>query len=223
MIDMSSKEMRSYVRGDFSFKIKLMTITPEEYENLNTSDEEIFSHNKKKHNIDITDTGNRDIDTPQNTDLIDFLIYMDEKLDQILDFISKDVTINGRFSQGKGTDISGSGMKIVVEKSVEPGQIIHTNFVLSKFPLVFIDIFGEVVRVTPMDENGKTIYQLGIKFLDLNINDREMIIARVFQAQREAIRERKNESPGPDLVCSDNRVFQECRARAGRAGLKLET
>ena len=37
---------------------------------------------------------------------------------------------------------------------------------------------------------------LGIKFLDLDINDREEIIARVFQRQREEIRGRKSEVGG---------------------------
>ncbi|MBW2330450.1 MAG: OmpA family protein [Deltaproteobacteria bacterium] len=33
---------------------------------------------------------------------------------------------------------------------------------------------------------------------------------------------RASSAPGPDLICSDNRVFQESRARAGRAGVKGE-
>lgn len=191
MVDMSSEENRSYVRGDFSFKVKLVALTRKEFEDLMASDEENFSHNKGDHSIDFTGSINKNTNTLQNKSLIDFLIYMDGKLDQILDFISKDVTGNSDISHGKGTDISGSGMQIAVENPFELGQIVHANFVLSKFPLVFIDVFGEVIRATPKDENGKTIYQLGIKFLDLNINDREMIINRVFQAQREAIREGK--------------------------------
>jgi len=84
-------------------------------------------------------------------------------------------------------------MKIIVDKPVEPGQIIQANFVLSRFPLVFIDLFGEVDRVTPVDEDGKTIYHLGGKFLDLDPNDRERIIGCVFQMQRGIIRKRKNQ------------------------------
>lgn len=192
MPDMVSEEKRSDARGDISFKAKFTIITPEEYENLKTSEEEIFSPNKKEPIIDITDT-DRDTDSTSNTCLIDLLLHMDEKLDQILAFVSKDGSDKGHLNQAKGVDISGSGMNIIVDKPVESGQIIHTNFVLSRFPMVFIDTFGEVVRATPVDKEGKTMYHLGIKFLDLDPNDREKIITCVFQRQRETIRRRKGE------------------------------
>lgn len=200
MIDIISEERRSDVRGEFSFKVKFKIMAPEEYEDLKRSGEEIFSHNEKETSIDINDSGNKDTNITPNTSIIDFLLYMDEKLDEILSILSKDRADKEFINQGIGINISGSGMNLIIDKYVEPGQIIQTNFVLSRFPLVFIDVFGEVVQITPMDKDGKTIYQLGIKFLDLKLNDRERIIACVFQRQREAIRERKNGNPGPDLI-----------------------
>jgi len=194
MIDIISQERRSYVRGDVSFKVKFKIMSPDEYQDLTKSNKEIFSHDKREKGIDITDTDNKDSNITPNTSLIDFLLYMDEKLDQILDFVSKDVADKESLNQGIGSNISGSGMNIITDKPLEPGKIIHTNFVLSRFPLVFIDVFGEVVRVTPVDEDGKTSYHAGTKFLDLRLNDRERIIASVFQSQREAIRRKKDEN-----------------------------
>ena len=194
MIDITSQERRSYVRGDVSFKVKFKIMSPDEYQDLTKSNKEIFSHDKSEKGIDITDTDNKDANITPNTSLIDFLLYMDEKLDQILDFVSKDVADKESLNQGIGSNISGSGMNIITDKPLEPGKIIHTNFVLSRFPLVFIDVFGEVVRVTPVDEDGKTSYHAGTKFLDLRLNDRERIIASVFQSQREAIRRKKKEN-----------------------------
>ena len=194
MIDITSQERRSYVRGDVSFKVKFKIMSPDEYQDLTKSNKEIFSHDKSEKGIDITDTDNKDANITPNTSLIDFLLYMDEKLDQILDFVSKDVADKESLNQGIGSNISGSGMNIITDKPLEPGKIIHTNFVLSRFPLVFIDVFGEVVRVTPVDEDGKTSYHAGTKFLDLRLNDRERIIASVFQSQREAIRRKKEEN-----------------------------
>ena len=191
MIDIISKERRSYVRGDISFQVKFKIMSPEEYQDLKRSNKEFFSHDTREKGIDITDTGNKDDHIVPNTYLIDFLLYMDEKLDQILAFVSQDMTDKESLNQGIGSNISGSGMNIITDKPLELGKIIHTNFVLSRFPLVFIDVFGEIVRVTPVDEDGKTSYHLGTKFLDLNLNDRERIIACVFQRQREAIRESK--------------------------------
>ena len=199
MIDIISQERRSYVRGDVSFKVKFKIMSPDEYQDLKRSNKEIFSHDTREEGIDITDTDNKDANITPNTCLIDFLLYMDEKLDQILAFVSKDVADKESLNQGIGSNISGSGMNIITDKPLEPGEIIHTNFVLSRFPLVFIDVFGEIVRVTPVDEDGKTSYHVGTKFLDLNINNRERIIACVFQRQREAIRKKRGEKLKPEI------------------------
>lgn len=188
-----TKESRYYVRGNFSFKIKFKIMAPEEYEDLKRFNEVNFSQFNHEQTIDVSDTG-ISAESMANASLINYLIQMDEKLDQISDLLSKDKTVEGLFNQGVGLNISGSGMKIIVDKSVELGQIIHSKFYLSKFPLVFMDIFGEVVRVTQIDEGDQTLYHLGIKFLDLSVNDRERIVTSVFQREREAIRKRKNES-----------------------------
>ena len=91
-------------------------------------------------------------------------------------------------------NISGSGMNIMVDKPLETGQIIHSKFYLSKIPLVFMDIFGEVVHSTTVDECGKTLYSLGVKFLDISVNEQERIIASIFQRQRGVLRKIKSGS-----------------------------
>ena len=189
---MTSKEKRSYVRGDFSFKVKFRIMTPEEYETAKGTGDQILSPDKGIC-IDSNDINRREEEIYPNACMIDFLLRMDEKLDQILAMLSKDAEDKGRLNQGIGTNLSGTGMNIMTDKPVEPGKIINTNFVLLRFPLVFIDVFGEVLRVTPVDEDGKTLYHIGVKFLDLDQNDRERIIAWVFQRQREIIRKRKGE------------------------------
>ena len=191
---MDSKERRSYVRGDFSFKVKFRIMTPEEYETVKGTGDQILSPDKGI-GIDSNDINRRDEEIYPNACMIDFLLQMDEKLDQILAILSKDGVDKGRLNQGVGINISGTGMEIITDKPVEPGKIIHANFVLLRFPLVFIDVFGEVLRGTPVDEDGKTIYHIGIKFLDLDQNDRERIIACVFQKQREIIRKSKKLEP----------------------------
>jgi len=133
MIDIISRERRSYVRGDVSFKVKFKIISPDEYQDFKRSNKEIFSHDTRVKGIDITDTDNKDAHITSNTCLIDFLLYMDKKLDQILDFVSKDVGDKESVNQGIVSNISGSGMNIITDKPLEPGKIIHTNFVPSRF------------------------------------------------------------------------------------------
>ena len=189
---MPHNERRSYVRGNFSFKIKFKTITSDEYEGLVRSNGTISPHFQIEPGIDIDDK-NISADTAIDPSLVNYLLLIDEKLDLILELlVEKGNKIEGLFKQGLGTNISGSGMNIMVDMPVETGQIIHSKFYLSKIPLVFMDIFGEVVHSTKVDESGKTLYSLGIKFLDVSVNDQERIVSSVFQRQRGVLRKRKS-------------------------------
>jgi len=189
MTPMISKERRSYVRGELSFKVRFRVMSPEEYETVKMSGNRTVSPHRRL-SVDSNNTNRAATQITPNAFMIDFLLQLDEKLDQILAMLSKDGEAKGLLNQGMGVNISGSGMNIIVDKPVEPGQIIHANFVLSRLPLVFIDLFGQVVRVAPVDEDGEGTYHLGIKFLDLDPDDRERIIACVFQRQREIIRKK---------------------------------
>lgn len=189
---MQSEEKRSFVRGNFSFNVKFKTMTKDEYEYLKKTNEVIFPTFKQEPGVDIKE---REINAGHlaSASLINHLVQIDEKLDLILDLLSNDKTVEGLYRKGLGLNISGSGMSIMVNRSVEYGQVIHTKFYLSKFPLVYMDIFGEVVHVAQVDKDGRTHYKLGIKFLDLSINDRESIISSVFQRHRGDIRRIKSE------------------------------
>ena len=190
---MDPKEGRSYVRGDISFKLKFRVMTPEEYETVKGIDGQVLSPDKES-GIDTSGTYKRATELTPNPYMIDFLVCMDEKLDQIMAILYKAGRVDKEpYSLGTGVNIGGAGMKIIADKPVEHGQIIHTSFVMSRLPFVFIDVFGEVIRVKPVDKDGKAAYSLGIKFLNLNLNDRESIIACVFQRQREIIRKRKDD------------------------------
>ena len=189
---MPHNERRSYVRGNFSFKIKFKTMTSDEYEGLVRSNGAISPHFQIEPGIDIADK-KIGADTAIDPSLVNYLLLIDEKLDLILELlVEKGNKIEGLFKQGLGTNISGSGMNIMVDKPVETGQIIHSKLYLSKIPLVFMDIFGEVVHSTKVDESGKTLHSLGIKFLDVSVNDQERIVSSVFQRQRGVLRKRKS-------------------------------
>lgn len=188
---MVTKERRSDVRGDFPFQIKYKIMKVEEFEDLKRFDKEIFSSTNKAQSVDVI-ASEISTESMANAALMNYILQVDEKLDQILALLSKDGSVAVPFRPGLGQNISGSGMQIVIEQPVEFGQIINAKFFLSKLPLVFMDIFGKVIRVDQEDEDSRILYKAGIKFLVLNISDRERIIASVFQKQREDLRKRKN-------------------------------
>jgi hypothetical protein len=132
---------------------------------------------------------------PENaalSDLMPFLMNLDNKLDRILALLSGSKQIERTAMQGICSNISGSGMEIIVDNPVESGRFIRTKFFLSKYPLTFLDLLGRIVRVTLLEEKGASAYSLGISFINIAEADRETIINHVFRKQREKLRRRNN-------------------------------
>lgn len=187
---MISHERRSYVRGEFPFKVRYTLLTPDEYQKLRDTNQTPYLDQERV--SEIADQDSQDAEVSLNPYLIDFLVKIDEKLDQILARLSTEETETEHLAkQGVGTNISGSGMNMVVSEPAQPGQIIHTHFVLSKTPLVYLDLFGEILWITPSEDKDGEAFNLGIEFLDLKPADQERIIACVFQRQRKSLRQRK--------------------------------
>lgn len=188
------KELRSDVRGDFSYTVDYEIITPEEFHSIRektirplTTDIEKFKIGRAR-----SDNDNMDAGFAINGDIAEFFVRMDEKLDRILLMLSKNKAFSECSGRGTGNNISASGMNIDIDRPVKQGQIVHASMVLSKTPFLYIDVYGEIIRVDALEEKDSPLCQVGIKFLNLDETGREKIIAYVFQQQREAIRKRKN-------------------------------
>jgi c-di-GMP-binding flagellar brake protein YcgR len=121
---------------------------------------------------------------------------MDEKIDKILRMLEKEKGIDTSDSYGQGIDISASGMRVVIDSPAKQGDIIKSNFLLSKNPLIFVDVYGEIVWVKKKEAPNGTLHQMGVRFLDLQLGIKEKIISCIFQKQREDIRRMRSESAG---------------------------
>jgi len=190
MDDNAFNDRRGFVRGNLFLDIKYKVISREEYDKIKEGKDRGQSL-QAGINQDIFGFNQGDTENFPNTFLVDFLLHIDKKLNNILEILTKDKGCNEIFSRGKGADISGSGMSLISERLIQPGRIIHAGFLLSRFPPVNVELFGEIVQAVPMDNEDKALYRYGIKFLDLNPEIRELIISFVFQGQREAIRGKK--------------------------------
>jgi len=107
-------ERRSYVRGNFSFKVKFRTMTSDEYEEFVRANETISPHFQIDSGMVIADK-KADADTAIDPSLVNCLALINEKLDLILELLEKDNNIDNLFNQGLGVNISGSGMNIILE------------------------------------------------------------------------------------------------------------
>ena len=189
-MDMLENKNRCFVRGDFTFKVNFKLMTPEEYNALKGLEGEGVASAMLSESLNMA-TVKKSMLGAVDASLVNFFFQIDEKLDQILKLLSQDQANQILPYQGVGLDISGSGMKIEIDRPVETGKIMHAKILLSKFPFVFIDVFGEILWVEPVEEGAQALYYLGIKFFDLSPDHRERIISSVFQREREAIRNKR--------------------------------
>lgn len=196
------KEMRSDVRTGLSYIVKYEIISPEEYGIIREKPELTPNLGGKKLKIvpALTDNNSKrdfvfNIDDCNNA-LVEFLVKMDQKLDKILSMLSANKVRSESsdprlLNDGRGNNISASGISIFTSKPANKGQIVHMNITLCELPPVSIEAYGEIVRVTIPYENNTPMYELGIKFVTLNEKDKEKIVAYVFSKQRKALRSGK--------------------------------
>ncbi len=189
----NERELRSDVRGDFSYTVEYEIITPEEFHSIREKTFRPLNPDIEKLKIGRARSDNDNMDTGYaiNDGVAEFFVRMDEKLDRILSMLSKNEAFSEWLGQGTGNNISASGMNICIDRPVKQGQIVHANIVLSKLPFFYIDVYGEIIRINALEGKDAPLCQVGIKFLNIEETGREKIVAYVFQQQREAIRKKK--------------------------------
>jgi hypothetical protein len=190
----NERELRSDVRGDYSYTVDYEIVTPEEFHSVREKTIRPLTTDVEKLKIGRAQSDNDNMDTgfAINGDIAEFFVRMDEKLDRILLMLSKNKVFSECSGRGTGNNISASGMNIDIDRPVKQGQIVHATMVLSKAPFLYIDVYGEIIRVDALGGKDSPLCQVGIKFLNLDESGKEKIVAFVFQQQREAIRKKKN-------------------------------
>lgn len=191
-MDEKSKESREFVRASLTFDVKFRVVSKEEYASSKTQISQLEAHDGKSQIVDGSGVPGYLESTGISPEFVNFLINMDDKLDKILALLNMDSSETVRFKRGTALDIGGSGMKMAVDNPVAVGELVHIQLVLSRVPMMLLDVYGEVVRVDTPSGGGQGFFYLGIKFSDLDINTREKIISSIFQQQRRHIRNRAN-------------------------------
>ena len=114
-------------------------------------------------------------------------IYTDNKQLTKLNFkdyaqVSKAfVEIKGFSKDGMVLDLSGGGLKFASEESLKVGSLLV--FMLKLLDDTFV-LKGEIVHKNIKTSSNKTVYNYGIKFIEINEKTREKIISHVFKIMR---------------------------------------
>lgn len=182
---METDEKRAYVRGDMAFEVEFNLISPEQYAALQNVKAEKSSLFQEKR---VPEAIAEEICAHMDTDLANYLLHLDRKLDRILSLLSKPDVAAEPAHKAYGVDISGSGMKLVVDHRFESNRLIQATIIVPKCSLVLRDILGRIVSINKKVEAGQQRYELGVRFLDMDSGERKRIISAVFQRQRELIR-----------------------------------
>lgn len=201
MQEFSSQERREYVRAPLFVDVELTVVDRDEYKAVRRSEHQHSCRSISQVALPFDEGGQYEADSAFHSNLINFLIHIDDKLDRVLNLLSKVTGLDVspfRYDMGdedrlvgQGLNISGAGMSVICDKALEVGQILKASFMISRFPVIPLVLFGQVVRIIPVQDAGKQRCQVVVSFIDMGEEDREKIIAYTFQAQRDAIRKKR--------------------------------
>jgi c-di-GMP-binding flagellar brake protein YcgR len=85
-------------------------------------------------------------------------------------------------AEKKMVNISASGIRFTIDKSVKVGEIMEIKLLLPTYPPVAVLAYGEVKRVKPLNE--KT-YEIALQYINMGEEVREEIIRYTLSHQRE--------------------------------------
>lgn len=111
-------------------------------------------------------------------------------LNSKLDTIIRLMTLQGEGFLGlpfKCINISGGGMKFLLQQEIPIGEILEIKTMLAKRQSIALRIYGEVVKC----EQAESGYMISIRYVQMDDAVRDEIIHFVFEREREIIRERK--------------------------------
>lgn len=184
-------ERRVFVRESFFFKVRFHRLTDADYQREKTQWAERQSFERKSLKFEDLDADMNCGPSPLDPCLLDFLMQMDDKLDQLIAHMTGEGKREPKMEDGEGVDLGGGGMKMKLENPLSVGQLLQADLLLSRFPFVRVHVFGEVVHANVRFRGEGACWEVGVRFLDLDSEERERIIACVFQRQREVLRKRK--------------------------------
>jgi len=123
-------------------------------------------------------------------DIAEYLKLMDSKINLLAQSVLQQ---NNDFSESElcHTNLSASGLAIEVDSPIKEGEFIEVKLFLSSCVAVIL-LYGKVVycKENTLAENSMP-YQIGIDYINLKDEDREILIKHIVKRQMQQIRENK--------------------------------
>lgn len=190
---MSETNQREYFRIDDNLSIEFRPVGPDEFLRLSALIRYSPSYRTDKCSEMhfLSDVMSRT--KGEENDLYTYLRLLDRKLDTIIDLLSSRNDGNAYKTVYGPVNISGSGIKFASGETLDIGERVEMRLSLPLAPFPKISILCEVLRTdeSPKDE-GKT-WEIALKFLILNDDDRDFLVNYIFMKERERLRATKED------------------------------
>ncbi|NOY53554.1 MAG: PilZ domain-containing protein [Deltaproteobacteria bacterium] len=120
------------------------------------------------------------------------LTEIDRKLNILLRLMVENRLTDIEQDLCREVNLSGGGLRLVLPQQLSPGEKIGLEITLPMFPPIPLFTIAEVTRVVPekTSKEGTPVFATALKFIEIDEDDREMIIRYVFKRQRHTLRNR---------------------------------
>jgi hypothetical protein len=119
------------------------------------------------------------------------LRMLDRKLDVILDLLRKPDGGEAYTRRCVDLVISGSGLKFMSDVFLKEGAYVEFKVVLPVSPHPKVTALCQVQRTENREVNQNPGWEIALKFLTINEEDRDLLINYIFRKEREQIRQKK--------------------------------
>lgn len=122
-------------------------------------------------------------------EIAEYLKLMDSKINLLSQAVLQQ---SNDLSEGSvcNTNLSASGLAIEVDTPIQVGEYIEVKLFLSSCVAVIL-LYGKVVYCKENTESSS--YQIGVDYINLKDEDREILIKHIVKRQMQQIRETKQE------------------------------
>lgn len=200
-------EKRNDVRANISTTVKIKLVDNDICNDLKSLKKSVFETADDASPPKVPSTGNRQnkrsfsmsdfpssieaINNPVISYLLDSVFLLNDKLDKIIDLL-EDNKDEIKIIVKEAVNISGTGMKLILHGPVKKGQLLDISLNIPGFPVGGFNTYGEVIHTKTIQQQDTLLYEVGVKFINLLEEEREILIAYAFFQERQQIRQGKD-------------------------------
>ncbi|MEK7871133.1 MAG: PilZ domain-containing protein [Nitrospirota bacterium] len=185
--DVGGDDRRSYVRVDCMLPMEYRRIdkdnSPWNMEGILES-WSAYSFLAETDGSDLELEGSGDLD-PR---ILQRLVFIEKKLDFVINYITQTKERGFKLPRIRSVNISGSGLRFYAEEEFRQGDQLEIIIILPIFPPVSLLLKGEVIRAELRTRDGDKIFEIAIRFLDIDEKDRDKIIIYTIKKQMAILR-----------------------------------